>query len=355
MRLSRRRAESVAAQLEKDGIPSSEIEIVAKGKRDLLVPTKDGVKEPQNRRVAIVYDTAAPVVAEEKKAEEAAAPAGPPVFAVWAQAEAGITANPNTSWGGTNYGHLFTDKANQPVLNQLLVTAEKPIDTATDYDIGFRLQGMFGSDARYTHFLGELDDTIKGDRHQLDIVEAWVGIHTPWIGEGGMEIKVGQYPTLLGAEVIDPSGNYLYSKSYIFNYGLPLKNTGIMTITHVNSLLDVYLGVDTGVNTSFPDSGDPNTAYAFQGGFGLNGFAFDGKLSMVAFTHIGPEDAIIALPHANSRMRYLNDVVFTMKWSDALTTMTELNYIKDDGYHALAWGVAEYAKYQLTEEVALTG
>jgi outer membrane protein OmpA-like peptidoglycan-associated protein len=58
MRLSRRRAESVAAQLEKDGIPSSEIQIVAKGKRDLLVSTADGVKEPQNRRVQIVYDGA---------------------------------------------------------------------------------------------------------------------------------------------------------------------------------------------------------------------------------------------------------------------------------------------------------
>ena len=56
MRLSRRRAESVAAQLEKDGIPSAEIAIYAKGKRDLLVPTADGVKEPQNRRVQIVYD-----------------------------------------------------------------------------------------------------------------------------------------------------------------------------------------------------------------------------------------------------------------------------------------------------------
>jgi iron complex outermembrane receptor protein len=56
MRLSRRRAESVAAQLEKDGIASSEIDIVAKGKRDLLVPTGDGVREPQNRRVQIVFD-----------------------------------------------------------------------------------------------------------------------------------------------------------------------------------------------------------------------------------------------------------------------------------------------------------
>jgi iron complex outermembrane receptor protein len=55
MRLSRRRAESVAAELEKQGIKSSEIELVAKGKKDLLVPTKDGVREPQNRRVTIVY------------------------------------------------------------------------------------------------------------------------------------------------------------------------------------------------------------------------------------------------------------------------------------------------------------
>ena len=58
LRLSRRRAESVAAQLEKDGIPSSEIEIIAKGKRDLLVPTADGVREPQNRRVQILFSGA---------------------------------------------------------------------------------------------------------------------------------------------------------------------------------------------------------------------------------------------------------------------------------------------------------
>jgi len=59
MRLSRRRAESVAAELEKDGIPSGEIEIIAKGKRDLLVSTGDGVRQPQNRRVQIVYSAGA--------------------------------------------------------------------------------------------------------------------------------------------------------------------------------------------------------------------------------------------------------------------------------------------------------
>jgi OOP family OmpA-OmpF porin len=55
MRLSRRRAEAVSAELQAQGVPASEIAIFAKGKHDLLVPTADGVREPQNRRVQIVY------------------------------------------------------------------------------------------------------------------------------------------------------------------------------------------------------------------------------------------------------------------------------------------------------------
>jgi outer membrane protein OmpA-like peptidoglycan-associated protein len=56
MRLSKRRAVTVQKELIKDGVPAGEIAIFAKGKRDLLVPTADGVKEPQNRRVQIVFE-----------------------------------------------------------------------------------------------------------------------------------------------------------------------------------------------------------------------------------------------------------------------------------------------------------
>lgn len=56
LRLSERRAQAVAARLEQDGVPQSEISIQWKGKSDLLVPTGDGVREPQNRRVTIVFD-----------------------------------------------------------------------------------------------------------------------------------------------------------------------------------------------------------------------------------------------------------------------------------------------------------
>ena len=80
----------------------------------------------------------------------------------------GITLNPDVDRNRLNIGHLFTDRANDPMLHQLLVTAERPIDPASSsIDFGFKFQGMFGSDARYTHFLGMLDKSIKG-RYQLD-------------------------------------------------------------------------------------------------------------------------------------------------------------------------------------------
>jgi len=52
--LSQRRANTVAAELVRLGIQRSEITIQAFGESRPLVPTADGVREPQNRRVEIV-------------------------------------------------------------------------------------------------------------------------------------------------------------------------------------------------------------------------------------------------------------------------------------------------------------
>lgn len=52
--LSNRRAAAVKAQLVKLGIPAASIAVIAKGETDPLVPTADGVREPQNRRVEIL-------------------------------------------------------------------------------------------------------------------------------------------------------------------------------------------------------------------------------------------------------------------------------------------------------------
>jgi outer membrane protein OmpA-like peptidoglycan-associated protein len=52
--LSVRRAQTVAAELVKDGVPSASIAISGFGETHLLVSTGPGVREPQNRRVEII-------------------------------------------------------------------------------------------------------------------------------------------------------------------------------------------------------------------------------------------------------------------------------------------------------------
>ncbi len=53
-KLSLRRAQTVAAELVRDGVPTGEIQIQAFGDTRPLVQTAAGVREPQNRRVAII-------------------------------------------------------------------------------------------------------------------------------------------------------------------------------------------------------------------------------------------------------------------------------------------------------------
>ncbi len=283
-----------------------------------------------------------------------------------AQIDAGITGN--FAGPKQNFGQLFNDKPNTVLLNQILLTANKPLDPkAMDFDWGFKLQAMYGSDARYTHFLGELDRVNPYDRDQLDIVEANVLLHLPVMFSGGVDVKAGQYPTPIGFETIDPSTNPFYSHSYIFSFGLPFKHTGVLTTSHVSSLLDVYLGLDTGSNTTFGPLGDDNSAIAFLGGVNLT--LMDGNLTVLALTHIGPESASRALSpagyNADGYYRYFNDIVVTYKATPKLTLTTELNWIRDDfGATGLTTGrpsaanglgVAQYASYTYSDTIILNG
>jgi hypothetical protein len=325
--------------------------------------------------IALVAATAANAADEQppvyKKAQ--VYKKAPPVVASWwdtltitGHVEAGAISNANNPIGpGGNFGSLFTDIPNSVLLNQALLTIQRPLDPkATGYDFGFKFQTMYGSDARYTHFLGEFDQSISG-RNQFDIVEAHALFHLPWLTSGGIDVKAGQYVTLEGAEVIYAPGNELYSHSYIFNFGTPFKHTGILTTTHVNSMLDVYAGVDTGLSTTFGDHldcfncGDNNTGAAFHGGLGFN--LLDGALTISATTHIGPENpntTAIRLAcgcDPNSALRYLNDVTVVWKATDKLTLTTDLNYIRDDGFNATGGGVAQYATYTINDWLKITG
>ncbi len=272
------------------------------------------------------------------------------------QIEAGASIAPSNPGDGINFGQLFTDRANQFVMNQALFGIQRPIDPkATDWDFGFNVQGLYGTDARYAQFLGMWNYTFAS-KYQLGLINANAQMHMPLLFDGGIDVKAGLFPTPLGFETIDPSTNPFYTHSYIFNFGLPLLSFGGLAVAHVSPMVDIYLGADSGANTTV-GWGDQNTAGAGTAGIGLN--LLDGNLTVLALTHFGPENPSILVPNADGYYRFFNDILVTYKASDALSFTTELNLIRDDfgfGNGAVnAFGAAQYVSYALNENVTLNG
>ena len=70
---------------------------------------------------------------------------------------------------------------------------------------------------------------------------------------------------------------------------------------------------------------------------------------------MGPENSTLNTTFANQAMRYYNDIVVTYKHSDALSFTTELNYVKETGFNAEAYGAAQYISYTLADTLTLNG
>ncbi len=251
----------------------------------------------------------------------------------------GITANPANPRDRQNFGRLFTDRSNEPMLNQFVLTLERALDSEqNDVDWGFRLQGLVGSDARFTHSTGLFDLTLS-NIVQPDLVEAYLSLHLPVVAEGGIDLKLGKFAALQGAEVIPATGNFFYSHSYIFNFGGPFNHTGLLAIAHLHEKVDVYGGLTRGVNVTFDDN---NSSLGFTGGVGMS--CYHDKMTLMVSTSIGSET-----PHSNNAFRCLNDITVVWKISARLTTMLDLNYAYDDGLEAHGYGVAQYFVFAIND------
>jgi hypothetical protein len=296
-----------------------------------------------------------------------AAPAAP-THPVWngitfsGHIDGGTNVNPDSPDNNINFGQLFQDRANSFRMNQATLAAEQDIDsTASTFNWGWRVEGMYGTDARFTHTFG-LFDRATHSPYQWDLVEASVSGHFPVIFGGGIDVKAGTYATPIGYEVIDANGNFFYTHSYIFNYGIPLKHTGTFATAHVTDMIDVWAGVDTGVNAGLPflRSTDNNHSGAILAGFGINSPV--PNLTILGLAHIGPENGYVSgascatgatacyLHDPNKEVRQIYDIVTTWKPTDQITVANETNYIRDDLFHATAEGTAFYGIYKWTDQ-----
>lgn len=272
--------------------------------------------------------------------------------------EAGVTGNPNDPNDHQNFGRVFDDRVNEPLLNQATVTVERAlVPEPGKFDWGFKLQAGGGSDGRFINTLGTLENVNRGIIMPY-VVEAYGNLHAPLAflnKDAGVDLRFGQFVTLLGAETVDPRTNYFYSHDYVFNFGIPLQHLGVLSTIHFNPTFDLYAGVTRGANTSIYDN---NGYAAFLGGFGLNGL-LGGKLTLLATVSAGPENPREfsgSLAYNGSGIvhrgdfRYYSNLVATYKVNDKFTAITDAVYTYDDGYDASFYGAAETLAYTINDK-----
>ena len=204
MRLSVRRADAVKAELIRQGVPANIITTVGRGEEDPLVPTKDGVREPQNRRVLIEIPVTKPpaAAAPAPAPTPAAAPPPPPPPLKWA-----VTLGP---WYGYNIKE--TDHSDKTKSSNLL-GPDLRVEYAITPNWMVMVEGTLFNTLGTSVNDGWGGRTVAGFHHQWNL-GAWhpfIGPHGGYIWGSGVEDGF-----LLGPEVgvnFDLSRNlFLYAR-----------------------------------------------------------------------------------------------------------------------------------------------
>src|SRR3954468_23929874 len=154
-----------------------------------------------------------------------------------------------------NSGHVFDFEAQDPTLNQAVVYIDKAIDfKKKEFQIGGHIEMMYGADARLIHANGIMDHPGlgSGPNNQFDPTQFYLDVFLP-VGNG-LNIRAGKFVTLIGQEVINPTGNALYSHSYLFGFAIPFTHTGVYGTYAITDAITVDLGVSRGWEQGFKDN-----------------------------------------------------------------------------------------------------
>lgn len=236
-------------------------------------------------------------------------------------------------------GRYFDKDYNKLVFNYFHAAVEKP---EKDWGVGFRLSGDFGRG-------GELlrEATLWGksfhDEPSAEVREAYLTTTIP-IGEG-IGVKGGLFVTTLGTEILPNPGAYNdnISRSFLFNYAIPLRHLGVLFSYPIVKTFSVNAGVVTG----WDNPRDNNQQPSFMAGLG---FTPTEQFALASNFIYGSEQR-----SNNGDQRFTMSHVATLKPFDPLALILEYTYGREEnaslgGTRDAVWqGVAGIASYGWTD------
>jgi hypothetical protein len=250
-------------------------------------------------------------------------------------------------------GRGFDFENDDLTLNGIAVNFHKDLEPNTEkFDIGHGLDLLYGGDARFTKSNGLFDSSGfafdgegDGPDQQFDITQAFVTFNVP-VGRG-LLITAGKFITPIGYEYVDPRKNTLYSHGFLFNFGAPFSQTGVMGKYNLSDEMKVSAGITRGWDQSLEDT---NGKIDF---LGTIEYAPDDQWSYTLVLSTGPQS-----DSPDGWQTVVDALIgYTMDdhWYFGAEAM--IGYEADVPGDDSAWwyGVAVYPSYKLTDMISLNG
>ena len=361
----------------KEGVAvrNEDIDWESKNEKEIDRPDSGGfddvsICDERKRRRAIRIDFRQ----SNRRGKAAGGPGAPPGLLMSALGKAGL-AGPLDKAGINIYGYIeggyfydatsqahksptfigFNSFKNTGILDNISLNVERTVDPAKkQFDVGFRVEGLFGADAAFIHSNG-IGDT-QTSRYQWDLLQAYVDVTLPGVP---VKIRAGKWIELAGFEHFsaniygafgDPA-RALYSYSYQFLYAEPGTQTGVLVTYVLSPKWTFDAGFTRGWNQSTKDA---NGALDF---LGRVTYTPSDKTSIIFVMTEGPEFPTGVghnLPKGDSSHWWTAlDLVATQKITDKLSLGLGFDYVYAPQIPGLTsgakqWGgVAGYVKLRI--------
>ncbi|PIQ85525.1 MAG: hypothetical protein COV74_08525 [Candidatus Omnitrophica bacterium CG11_big_fil_rev_8_21_14_0_20_45_26] len=229
---------------------------------------------------------------------------------------------------------------------------EKPVSESSR--AGFRTDWQFGRTARILNSAMVSGTGAEADDN-LYIQQAYIEYLAP-LGNG-LDIKVGRFSTIVGAEVIESAENFNSSRGYLFNLAQPFTHNGILAEYSLNDMVDLKIGFANGWDTTVDNN---------RGKTGLYNITLHPTDSIDISNSLlwGPEQTrTVGGLNTDSNIRGLYDLVVSYSASDALNLIGNFDWGWEEnntggvvGNGASQWiGVMGGAQYAVNDWLTVAG
>jgi hypothetical protein len=278
-----------------------------------------------------------PAPTDAAKPADATPPAPPPKyngFTFSGLADGYITVNFNHPASNANQLQNFNLNWGQPEMSLVKATIDK-----SDKQVGFHLDTGFGETMRLVH----AGDVAAQEHQALRYFEQMYLIAKP-AKLHGTEIDFGQFVTSAGAEVIEASSNWNYTRSLLFAWAIPYYHFGFRTSTPITKTFTAGVQVVNAWNTVWGNNEFKNV--------GITTALTMPKYTWTVNYYVGPNHI-----GTTTGKRNLIDSTLLLTPSTKINAYINADYGRDNrigGGYDDWYGLAGAVHVQLTKKFAVT-